>query len=170
MNRGAAVGFCTFLSDLPSEKSAGRSYRLPTEAEWEFACRAGSTTHWYCGSDEKDFGNYEWYDANSGEATKPIGRKKPNPFGLYDMHGNVSEWCADWFEWFDPKVGDRLIVDPQGPASAELGVIKGGNVGFGANSMQSGRRSNYPPSDRHANHGFRIVMELGQAATSEISQ
>jgi len=85
-----AIEFCARLSEL-----TGREYRLPSEAEWEYACRAGSTTQFSFGDDKSQLGHYAWFDANSGSRSHPVGQKKPNAFGLYDMHGNVLEWCED---------------------------------------------------------------------------
>lgn len=93
-----AVEFCRRLSELPAEKAAGRVYRLPTEAEWEYACRAGTTTKYSFGDDNADLSQYGWYTANSEKKTHPVGSRKPNPWGLYDMHGNVFEWCQDWHD------------------------------------------------------------------------
>ena len=92
-----AVAFCRKLSDLPAEKSAGRVYRLPTQVEWEYACRAGSTTRYCFGDNAKDLGEYAWFDKNSGNTTHAVGGKKPNGWGLYDMHGNVYEWCSNGY-------------------------------------------------------------------------
>ena len=103
-----AMEFCRKLSAMSEEKAAGQVYRLPTEAEWEYACRAGSTTKRCFGDSESQLGQYAWYDNNSGGSTHPVGRKKPNVWGLYDMHGNMNEWCADWYDKHTPAFA--LIV------------------------------------------------------------
>ena len=106
-----AAEFCRRLSELPAERAAGRVYRLPTEAEWEDACRAGTTTRWNCGDDEAGLADSAWYAANSGGMTHPVGEKKPNAWGLYDMHGNVCQWCWDGFDK-DHYAKSRIMEDP----------------------------------------------------------
>jgi len=146
-----AVEFCRRLSDLPAEKAAGNVYRLPTEAEWEYACRAGMTTKYSFGDDESDLGDYAWYGDNSDGNTHPVGGKKPNAWGLYDMHGNVWEWCQDWY-WDYPS---GSVTDPRGPRGSNR-VVRGGSWGFTAEGCRSADRYGLGPSDR--NGGFRVSL------------
>jgi formylglycine-generating enzyme required for sulfatase activity len=149
-----AVEFCRKLSELPAEKSAGRVYRLPTEAEWEFGCRAGRTTKYSFGDDESDFGTYGWFRKNSGQKTHPRGRKLPNALGLFDMHGNVSEWCQDWYGAYP----SGSVSDPRGSASGSYRVRRGGNWGFTAGSCRSAVRGGGKPSNRVGGRGFRVSL------------
>jgi uncharacterized protein (TIGR02996 family) len=126
-------------------------YRLPTESEWEYGCRAGTTTRFYFGDKIPfDQANYYMEDKWRGETT-PVGLFSPNAFGLYDMHGNVWEWCADWYGDY-PKDD---IVDPQGPMSGEIRVFRGGSFGVFPYDLRSASRSGLEPSDRDIYLGFR---------------
>jgi formylglycine-generating enzyme required for sulfatase activity len=117
-----AVEFCKTLSALAEERVAGREYRLPTEAEWEYACRAGLTTKYCFGDDESRLGEYGWFNKNSGSQTHPVGQKKANAWGLFDVHGNVWEWCSDWYGDY----GSGAVSDPQGPSGRYHRVQRGG--------------------------------------------
>jgi len=114
--------FCRRLSALPEEEQAGRVYRLPTEAEWEYACRAGTATMFYFGNDGSQLTAYGWCDGNSQGHTHPVGEKQSNGLGLYDMHGNVWEWCTDWYSVYR----EEATTDPQGPSSGPGRVLRGG--------------------------------------------
>ena len=149
-----AVEFCRRLSELPAEKAAGNVYRLPTEAEWEYACRAGTTTKYSFGDDESELGDYAWYGVNSDQKTHPVGSKKPNAWGLYDMHGNVFEWCQD--RYGDYPSGS--VTDPTGPAVGSFRVSRGGSWLYSAGSCRSAYRGRDYPSDCSLNLGFRVSL------------
>jgi formylglycine-generating enzyme required for sulfatase activity len=146
-----ATEFCKKLSE-----QTRRAIRLPTEAEWEYACRAGTATAFSFGDADSALGDYAWYDANSGSTTHPVGQKKPNAWGLYDMHGNVWERCADWWEQY-PK---GPVTDPQGPASGAHRVIRGGSWGNNLNGCSAMHRADDAPGNRGRNHGFRVVVSV----------
>jgi formylglycine-generating enzyme required for sulfatase activity len=148
-----AVEFCRKLSELPEEKAAGRVYRLPTEAQWEYACRAGTTTEYSFGNDAESLGDYAWYESNSGEHTHPVGEKRANPWGLYDMHGNVWEWCSDWYGEYP----EGPVTDPVGASSGSFRVFRGGSWDFTAESCRSACRCGYVPSSRIDFNGFRVT-------------
>jgi formylglycine-generating enzyme required for sulfatase activity/serine/threonine protein kinase len=149
-----AIEFCRKLSELPEEKKAGRVYRLPTEAEWEYACRAGSQTAFHFGDDPGLLGDYGWFDGNSGEQTHPVGQKKPNAWGLYDMHGNVWEWCSNWFGDY-PK---GAVTDSGGPNEGSHRVYRGGSWFNESASCRSAYQGRVNPSFRNYSLGFRVAL------------
>jgi formylglycine-generating enzyme required for sulfatase activity len=132
-----------------------RGFRLPTEAEWEYACRAGTATKFYWGDDAELAREYTWCYENSDGHTHPVGLKKPNAWGLYDMNGNVWEWCADWFAGYSAGAE----VDPVGPAEGSERVVRGASYGDGAVCMLSALRNKRAPSDRYRYYGFRLVRD-----------
>jgi formylglycine-generating enzyme required for sulfatase activity len=148
-----AVEFCKKLSDLPEEKKAGRVYRLPTEAEWEYACRAGSKAAYSFGANSKTLGDYAWFGENSG-GQNLVGEKKANAWGLYDMHGNVWEWCSDWYGVY-PK---GSVSDPSGPSEGSVRVNRGGSWFNVAAFCRSAYRYRNAPSYRSLNVGFRVAL------------
>jgi formylglycine-generating enzyme required for sulfatase activity len=148
-----AVEFCRKLSALPAEKKAGYLYRLPTEAEWEYACRAGTTTKYSFGDSDSALGDYAWYGENSGRTTHPVGGKKPNPWGLYDMHGNVFEWCQDWHGDYP----SRSVTDPTGAAVGSFRVYRGGCWLNFSGLCRSAIRNWDSPDYRFDDLGFRVL-------------
>jgi formylglycine-generating enzyme required for sulfatase activity len=129
-------------------------FRLPTEAEWEYACRAGSSGIFCYGNDECLLGDYAWYSANSDSQTQPVGRKKSNAWGLHDIHGNVWEWCQDWYDDYSVhSVTDPLVVSSQLPVRVFRGGCWRGSADFAASAHRSGRGAAY----RHSILGFRLV-------------
>jgi formylglycine-generating enzyme required for sulfatase activity len=152
---------------------SGAEYSLPTEAQWEYACRAGSTTRWFFGDDEAGLSEYAWGRAKIGDdrasfredapgrgktgkaSTHPVGQKKPNAWGLYDVHGNVSEWCADCYRE-SPRSPSRYygrspLDDPTGPASGRWRVLRGGRCAG---------RTIHSPGYRQRFMGFRVVRRI----------
>jgi formylglycine-generating enzyme required for sulfatase activity len=161
----SAVDFCKKLS-----QKLGRKFRLPTEAEWEYACRAGTRTRFSFGDDEQQLGDYAWFLGNAERKPHSVGEKKPNPWGLYDMHGNVWEWCSDWYS---ATPGKEDEVDPTGPKSGDAHVLRGGAWSFFAYDCRSASRIMGSPGDtgESGNIGFRIVCEAGgEASSAEIAK
>jgi len=147
-----ALAFCRELSSL-----SDRSVKLPSEAQWEYACRAGSTGKYSFGDSESDLDSYGWYEANSGGETHPVGQKRPNAWGLYDMHGNVWEWCEDhWHDNYDNAPEEDVPWD--GPDEAR--VFRGGCCFFDGWNVRSSRRDGSPPTYRRC-CGFRVVVSCG---------
>jgi formylglycine-generating enzyme required for sulfatase activity len=143
-----AVEFCKRLS-----AKEGKIYRLPTEAEWEYACRAGSTTRYNSGDDHGSLGEYAWHSGNSDDKPHSVGEKKPNAWGLRDMHGNVWEWCADWYGLYD---GEE-VSDPSGPEMGTSRVIRGGCWGSAAETCRAAYRIGSEPWNLNDDLGFRVA-------------
>jgi formylglycine-generating enzyme required for sulfatase activity len=129
-------------------------YRLPTEAEWEFACRAGTSTRFHFGDGDGQLGDYAWYSGNSRSQIRPVGEKKPNGWGFYDMHGNVWEWCEDRY---GPLPGGS-VTDPQGPVFGANRVFRGGSWGMEASRCRSAYRVWNKPGYRDYTLGFRVAL------------
>jgi len=128
-------------------------YRLPTEAEWEYAARAGTRTRYSFGDDEGKLSEYAWYNENSGGAPHPVGTLKPNPWGLHDMHGNVWEWCWDWYGSYLPEPQ----IDPVGPPAGNYRGLRGGSFVDRAEDLRSANRIRGGPENRIQNFGFRCA-------------
>ncbi len=144
-----------FIRKLNAREGVNK-YRVPTEAEWEYACRAGSRTRFCFGDGDHILSQYAWFDENSGNETHPVGQKNPNDWGLYDMHGNVWEWCYDWH-------GDypvRSVTDPSGSGSGSGRVVRGGCWINGAGDCAATFRFRFHPSYRDFDLGFRLARSL----------
>jgi formylglycine-generating enzyme required for sulfatase activity len=150
-----AVEFCRRLSEMPVEKGAGRVYRLPTEAEWEYACRAGTTTRFHTGAGLKP--SEANFDKTQLSRTTTVGSYSPNAYGLFDMHGNLFEWCADWFA--DSYQG-LPSEDPKGAAKGTMRAARGGNYGYSEYLCGSAARDKFVPGERRGGIGFRVVCEV----------
>ena len=162
-----AVKYCNRLSDAAGidrcynestwecDLSKNR-FRLPTEAEWEYACRAGTETKYYTGNSVSDLVRAGWYYSNSGSKTHTVGQKTANAFGLCDMHGNVWEWCNDWYA--SDYYKSSPSADPTGPSSGSLRVARGGGWGNFARHCRSASRSGYGPTSARSSIGFRVAL------------
>jgi formylglycine-generating enzyme required for sulfatase activity len=163
-----AIQFCNKLSEREGlkpyyqsgagQQSVSEGFHLPTEAEWEYACRAGTTTRYSSGDDEKNLGEHAWYPGNSAGKTHLVGQKLPNAFGLYDMHGNVLEWCGDWYD--DRYYANTTVVDPAGPAQGTKRVLRGGCVWVDPSEARSANRVGVSPADRKGPMGFRVARAV----------
>lgn len=140
-----------FIAKL-NRKGEG-TYRLPTEAEWEYACRAGTSGDYAGNLDEMG-----WYEGNSERKTHPVGQKKPNGWGLYDMHGNVWEWCEDWYD--GGYYARSPNSDPKGPSEGSTRVARGGGCDFPSVACRSATRYGFRPVLRGNTLGFRLVREV----------
>ena len=146
-----AQAFCKKLSEQTKQV-----VRLPTEAEWEYTCRAGTTTQYHSGDTEADLARVAWYSASSKNTTHPVGQKEPNAFGLYDMHGNVLQWCQDWHG--DDYYSKSPAEDPQGPAQGANRVLRGGSWYLIPRYCRSAYRGWFGPVYRDNFIGFRVVV------------
>ncbi len=146
-----AKAFCEWLS-----KKEQKKYTLPTEAQWEYACRAGTQTRFFFGDDEQELFNFVWYEANSQRKTHPVGEKKPNAWGLSDMHGNVWQWAADWHSGSYYSTAQR--DNPPGPNAGVYRVVRGGDWICGPEQLRSAYRGYH--DGRNSNGGFRVICEL----------
>jgi formylglycine-generating enzyme required for sulfatase activity len=146
-------------------------YRLPTEAEWEYACRAGSETPYNFGADAGRLPQYAWFRENAGKTTQPVAQKKPNAWGLYDMHGNVAEWCNDVYE--SGYYAKSPEVNPRGPADGEQYVLRGGAWNSRAEGCRSSARAGEEPGFEDACFardaiGFRCVRRAPEPPSENV--
>ena len=161
-----AVTFCNQLSERQGLTTCYRiddtnvswhrdanGYRLPTEAEWEYAARAGTQTRWFCGDEPTELAPYAWFDEGVRRRPHSVCKKMPNPWGLYDMAGNVYEWCWDWYREYDAVP----VTDPSGPANGVRRVLRGGTYMRGVRNLWSANRLRLGPEDRDVGIGFRVV-------------
>ena len=147
-----AVAFCDWLS-----RTEGRPFRLPTEAEWERACRAGSPGRWCFGDDPAQLDDYAWNLKNADHVLHPVGLKKKNAFGLFDMHGNVWEWCLDEFGPY----GEAPVIDPKGPPEKQARALRGGSIDWEkVERTGAASRQPYPPYMSYYNYGFRVCSPI----------
>lgn len=160
-----AVRFCNRRSELEGLQPcydlktwqcdfAANGYRLPTEAEWEYACRAGTTTPYFFGDSPAKLGDYAWYEQNAGGHPHPVGKKQPNPWGLFDICGNVWEWCNDFYQV--DYYQHAPAADPRGPEQGENKVLRGGGWRFSADNCRSGYRYNENPGYADVCFGYDI--------------
>ncbi|HEY5910829.1 MAG TPA: formylglycine-generating enzyme family protein [Verrucomicrobiae bacterium] len=159
-----ATNYCGLITQR--DRALGRIstntvYRLPTEAEWEYACRGWTSTRFSLGDDPNyaSLTNYVWYAGNAESTTHPVGQKLPNPWGLFDMHGNVWEWCQGWGDYYYPG---GIALDPQGPLAGSTRAHRGGGWGSPAPDCRSANRGNSNPGDRATTTGFRVVLAPGE--------
>jgi formylglycine-generating enzyme required for sulfatase activity len=148
-----AQDFCKKLGEKLADRML--SFSLPTEAQWEYACRAGTTTKYYYGDKDGDFVDYGWCKRNSEGTTHPVGQKKPNAWGLYDMHGNVIEWCADWFgkDYYQASPPS----DPTGPETGLQRTVRGGCWFSHPDGCRCTDRTHWSPNLRSPYSGFRVA-------------
>lgn len=146
-----ALEFCIWLSN-----KTGNTYRLPTEAEWEYSCRAASSTRWFSGKSDTDLRQYAWLKEKEEVGTHPVATKSPNTWGLYDMHGNIWEWCQDFFGVYDHEVEAH---DPKGPPNGVYRVARGGSWRDSAEHATASYRCRIKPFQHANNIGFRVAAD-----------
>ena len=158
LNWEEAAAFCEAMNRREAKKRPGWKYALPTEAEWEYACRAGTTTAYYFGDDPQTIGDYAWEGDNSGLHTQPVGGKKANQWGLHDMNGNVWQWCADYY---DAKYYQNSPnIDPQNILKSDARVLRGGSWYRTAGSCRAAYRDGGAPGSRDSDVGLRVCFRL----------
>jgi formylglycine-generating enzyme required for sulfatase activity len=143
--------YCNWLS-----RKTAKNYRLPTEAEWEYAARGGNQSRGYTYSGSNNVDEVAWYNGNSGSATHAVGQKGPNEMGLYDMSGNVWEWCKDWYGGDYYKISPA--IEPKGPSDGSYRVARGGGWSLSARYCRPSFRYDYNPVNRYHGLGFRLVL------------
>ena len=131
----------------------GQNYRLPTEAEWEFAARGGNNSRGYQYAGSNNLGDVAWYKENAGGKTHPVSQKSPNELGLYDMSGNVWEWCQDWFGLYSSSAQ----TNPTGPSTGSSRIFRGGSWNLDPQSCRVDLRDDYDPGIRYSYVGFRLA-------------
>jgi formylglycine-generating enzyme required for sulfatase activity len=169
LNFADAVAYCAAITRREIDGGRllpGYSYRLPTEAEWEYACRAGTTNLFSFGDNASDADQFAWTLENSDATTHPVGQKKPNPWGLYDMHGNVWEWCSDWFEPYPAKD----LQDPVGPGASKFKVFRGGGWNHAVEYARSANRFMMAPVTGIYFVGFRLALGLNEGRDESITR
>ena len=151
VNYNDAVAYCNWLSE-----KYGGDWRLPTEAEWEYAARGGNKSRGYTYAGGNDLWDVAWYEDNAGGQTQSVGRKKANELGIHDMTGNVWEWCRDWYD--EDYYSNSPSANPRGPSSGSFRVLRGGSWNHSATYCRVALRSYSAPSFRRTFRGFRVVL------------